>query len=170
MKHPGTLLACALLAAGMMPAQAEDRIYRATLVGHEEVPAVITSAEGSFRARLGADGSWLEYELDYDGLSNVTMAHIHIGQAGANGGVSAWLCSNVATSPPGVQACPDSPVHISGVIRASDVVGPVSQGVSPGEFAKLVTALRSGLAYANVHTTASPGGAIRSQLDHGGHD
>ena len=131
---------------------------------------MITAAGGSFRARLAADGSWLEYELDYDGLSNVTMAHIHIGQAGANGGISAWLCSNVATSPPGVQACPASPAHISGVIRASDVVGPLSQGVSPGELAKLVTALREGLAYANVHTSTSPGGEIRSQLDHSGHN
>lgn len=169
MEHPGTFLACVLL-AGATSAQAEDRIYKATLVGHEEVPAVITAAGGSFRARLAEDGSWLEYELDYDGLSNVSMAHIHIGQAGANGGVSAWLCSNVASSPPGVQACPASPAHISGVIRASDVVGPVSQGVSPGDFAKLVAALRSGLAYANVHTATSPGGEIRSQLDHSGHN
>lgn len=169
MKHSGILLACALLACAAS-AHAEDRIYKATLVGHEEVPAVITSATGGFRARLGADGSWLEYELDYDGLANVSMAHIHIGQAGANGGVSAWLCSNVATSPPGVQACPASPAHISGTIRASDVVGPVAQGVSPGDFAKLVEALRSGLAYANVHTATSPGGAIRSQIDHSGHD
>lgn len=46
MKHSGTLLACALLAFAAS-AQAEDRIYKATLVGHEEVPAVITAAEGS---------------------------------------------------------------------------------------------------------------------------
>ena len=169
MKLSGPFLASALVASAV-PAQAADNIYKATLVGSQEVPVVMTSAGGSFRARLAPDGSWLEYELDYDGLSSVTMAHIHIGQAGANGGVSAWLCSNVATSPPGVQACPASPAHISGVIRASDVVGPVPQGVSPGEFEKLVAALRAGLAYANVHTTASPGGAIRSQLDHSGHN
>lgn len=169
MTLPRFFPACILLACAL-PAQAEDNIYKATLVGSEEVPAVMTSATGSFRARLSADGTWLEYELDYAGLNNVSMAHIHIGQAGANGGVSAWLCSNVATSPAGVQACPPSPAHISGVIRASDVVGPVSQGVAAGEFAKLVAALRSGLAYANVHTGTSPGGEIRSQLDHSGHN
>jgi len=164
------------LVASLLPlasAQAEDAAFKAVLVGSEEVPAVLTAASGGFRARLSPDGTSLEYELDYADLEgSVTQAHIHIGQAGANGGVAVWLCSNLASppTPVGVQACPAPPAHITGVITSADVVGLPAQGVSPNEFEAIVDALQRGLAYANVHTSTSPGGEIRSQLDHSGHN
>ena len=172
MKRVGLLSLIALLLP--LASQAEDRAYAAELVGSEEVPAVLTAATGGFRAKLSPDGKALYYELAYADLEgNVTQAHIHIGQAGANGGISVWLCSNLgygSPTPPGVQPCPAPPAHISGVITAADVVGPVSQGVAAGEFEALVAALQHGLAYANVHTSTSPSGEIRSQLDHSGHN
>lgn len=160
------LLACA-------PTLAEDRKYNAVLVGSEEVPAVLTGASGGFQARLSDDGTTLYYELAYADLEgSITQAHIHIGQAGANGSIVVWLCSNLASppTPAGVQACPASPGGVSGTITASNVVAVTSQGVSAGEFSAVVSALRSGLAYVNVHTSTSPGGEIRSQLDHSGHN
>lgn len=126
-----------------------------------------------FRARLSEDGTALHYELVYAGLEgSIAQAHIHIGQAGANGGIAVWLCSNLASppTPAGVQARPASPGRVTGMITASDVVAVTAQGVSAGEFSALVSALRRGLACANVHTTTSPGGEIRSQLDHSGHN
>lgn len=168
MKRIGMLSLVALLLP-LAPAQAEDAAFKGVLVGSQEVPAVLTAASGGFRAWLSPDGTSLQYELAYDGLEgSVAQAHIHIGQSGANGGIAVWLCSNLGT--PGVQVCPPPPAHISGVITAADVIGPVAQGVSPNEFDALVTALRRGLAYANVHTSTSPGGEIRSQLDHSGHN
>ena len=155
------------------PASAEDKNYEAILVGAQEVPAVLTGASGGFRARLSDDGTALHYELAYADLEgSIAQAHIHIGQAGANGGIAVWLCSNLASppTPAGVQACPASPGRVTGVITASDVVAVTAQGVSAGEFSALVSALRRGLAYANVHTSTSPGGEIRSQLDHSGHN
>jgi hypothetical protein len=51
------------------------------------------------------------------------------------------------------------------------VIGPVGQGISAGEFDELVSAIRAGKTYANVHTVERPGGEIRAQLelddDHG---
>ena len=44
------------------------------------------------------------------------------------------------------------------------MIGPAGQGIAAGEFAELVRALRAGAAYANVHTTAHPGGEIRGQV------
>lgn len=172
MKRIGMLSLAALLLP-LASAQAEDAAFKGVLVGSQEVPVVLTAASGGFRARLSPDGTSLEYELDYADLEGtVTQAHIHIGQAGANGGIAVWLCSNLASppTPAGVQACPAPPAHITGVITSADVVGPFAQGVSPNEFEAIVTALQAGLAYANVHTSMSPGGEIRSQLDHSGHN
>ena len=147
--------------------RAENRQFRAILEGTQEVPALSTDARGSFRARITNDGGAIWYELAYDDLEGaVTQAHIHVAQKGVNGGIAAFLCSNLGNGPAGTQACPAPPARITGVITANDVIGPVAQGVSAGELDELIRALRNGVAYANVHSTLWPGGEIRSQLDH----
>ena len=146
---------------------AEDKGFRAVLLGTQEVPSVSTGAHGGFALRLSPDGAALHYQLAYDGLEgDVTQAHIHVGQKDVNGGISAFLCSNLGNGPVGTQPCPAPPARISGVITAADVVGPANQGVAAGEFDELVRAIRSGVAYANVHSTKFPGGEVRSQIDH----
>jgi hypothetical protein len=82
-----------------------------------------------------------------------------------NGGISVFLCSNLGNGPAGTQPCPPSGT-VTGTIRPVDVIGPTGQGIAPGEFAELVTALRDGVAYANVHSNVWPGGEIRGQLSH----
>ena len=146
---------------------AEDRGYRAVLLGIQEVPSVSTGAHGGFFMRLSPDGTTLHYHLAYSGLEgDVTQAHIHVGQRHVNGGIAAFLCSNLGNGPAGTQPCPAPPASISGTITAADVVGPAGQGVAAGEFDELVRAIRRGVAYANVHSTKFPGGEVRSQLDH----
>jgi CHRD domain len=39
-----------------------------------------------------------------------------------------------------------------------------SQAILAGELAEVLAAIRAGVAYANVHTTLSPGGEIRGQI------
>ena len=142
---------------------------REDLTGRQEVPVVLTGAEGKFRATIGSDR--IEYTLRYEGLEgSVTQAHIHVGQRLANGGISVWLCGNpspTVTPPAGTQTCPDSPATISGTITAADVVGPVGQGIAATEFDELVDAIHDGLTYANVHSTLAPGGEMRGQLQDG---
>lgn len=147
--------------------RAEDRQFRVVLEGAQEVPALTTDARGSFRARIANDGGAIYYELSYGGLEGaVTQAHIHIGQMSVNGGVAAFLCSNLGNGPAGTQACPAAPARITGVITAADVIGPAGQGVTAGQLDEVIQAMRDGIAYANVHTTVYPGGEIRSQLGH----
>ncbi len=144
--------------------------FKALLSGFEEVPAVSTDANGEFRARISNDESSISYELNYSDLQgNITQAHIHFAQAGVNGGVAVWLCSNLASppTPVGVQPCAASPGSVSGMITAGDVVGPGGQGISAGEFDELLRAIRAGKTYVNVHTSAFPGGEIRGQIDPG---
>jgi hypothetical protein len=149
-----------LLAAGLPLSASADEMFSATLKGVNEVPALVTTATGTFTATLNADASALDFVLTYDKLEgDPTAAHVHIGQVGVNGGVSFFFCGGG-----GKPACPPAPATITGTIVATDVIGPVGQGVNAGEFSKVVAMLRSGLTYANVHTTRFPGGAARGQV------
>jgi hypothetical protein len=56
---------------------------------------------------------------------------------------------------------------VSGVLTSGQVIGPGGQGITAGEFEKVVGAMREGVAYANVHSTKWTGGEIRGQLQPG---
>lgn len=162
-----------LVMAAMLPitaTQADEKVLKVELVSFQEVPALSSSGSGEFRARISNDGSQIQYELTYDGMTDSpTQAHIHFGQKSVNGGISVFLCSNLGNGPVGTQACPAQPGVITGTITAADVIGPTGQGIAAGELAELVSAIRAGAAYVNVHTVAFPGGEIRSQLGGHGH-
>lgn len=140
----------------------EEREFRAKLSGYEETPAVFTTGKGRFRATLSADGTTLSYTLSYSGLEGTTtlFAHIHFGQEDVAGGVAAFLCGGG-----GKPTCPNTAGSVSGSIVAADVIGPAGQGIAAGEFGELLTAMRDGMTYANVHTNKHPGGEIRGQID-----
>lgn len=163
-----TGIALSFLAALAATTSADDnRALRAQLAGPHEVPAVISAAHGEFSAKVDDDAQTIEYELSYEGLEgNVLQSHIHVGQHTASGGIMIWLCSNLASppTPAGVQACPPPPATIHGTITAANVVGPTTQGVTAGDFADAIAAIRGGLAYVNVHSSVSPSGEIRGQL------
>ena len=145
------------------------REVREKLTGLQEVPVVLTGAEGKFKARLFSDR--IEYELRYEDLEgDVQQSHIHIGQRLANGNISAFLCTNLGNGPAGTPACPPDPATVSGTIEAEDVIGPASQGIAPGEIDELVDAIKDGWTYANVHSSLAPTGEIRGQLNDDGDD
>ena len=138
---------------------------RTHLTGYQEVPAISTDAGGKFKAKLHTSSQEIRFELSYAHLTGaVQQAHIHLGQRGVNGGISAFLCTNLGNGPAGTQACPPAPARITGTIRPADVVGPAGQGIDPMEFDELVEAIQAGVAYANVHSATSPNGEIRGQL------
>ena len=102
-----------------------------------------------------------------------TQAHIHFENATNSGPVIVFLCSNLGNGPAGTQACPADGSTISGTITAADVgAGGAAQGLAAGELAELVSSIRAGATYVNVHSVGRPAGEIRAQLgdDHGGHD
>jgi hypothetical protein len=164
----------ALLAAGGTLAAGKDGSpgkghgaagFHAKLTGYQEVPAIATTGRGRFTAHLSASGSEIRWALRYRDLETpVQQAHIHFAQPDVNGGVSAFLCSNLPEAPADVQDCPAAPARITGVIAAADVVGPAAQGIEPGELDELLRAMRAGVTYANVHTDAFPDGEIRGQV------
>jgi len=142
---------------------ADSRRVSAKLIGFQEVPAISSTGRGNFRASI--DGTSIQFELSYSGLeSTVTQAHIHFGQTSVSGGIVIFLCSNLGNGPAGTPACPQSGT-VTGTRMASDVVGGAAdQGISAGEFDEVLRAIRTGNAYANVHTTEHPAGEIRGQI------
>jgi hypothetical protein len=158
-----SVLAGAALLAALSGAVAEPAT--AQLSSFEEVPAISTRATGSFRAGLRNSG--FNYKLKYNNLKgNVTQAHIHFAQRGVNGGIVVFLCTNLGNGPEGTPACPgDTDGVVNGSITAALVVaGGNAQGIAAGELTKVLSAIRAGVAYVNVHSDLFPGGEIRGQL------
>lgn len=154
----------------LAPAAARAETVHATLEGTQEVPANLTAAQGSFVAKIDPQARTIAYTLSYEGLQgNVTQAHIHVGQAGVNGGISVWLCATAATRPnvpataPSPPDCPASG-SVEGTAETTSVVGPGGQLVAPSDFDRLLRAIREGVAYVNVHSTVLPGGELRGQI------
>jgi hypothetical protein len=132
--------------------------FTATLSGANEVPPVTTTATGS--ATLSVSGSQIVYTINATNLQNAVLGHIHLAAAGANGPVRLNLCGTGAPEP----AC-----------ASTGVVATGTNGTTLGiTFEELLTAMRTGGAYVNVHTFAdgctpgapgcNAGGEIRGQI------
>jgi hypothetical protein len=160
-----SLLAIALIAvlvASGALAHGDNGRGGAKLNGWQETPSISTTGHGSFKVRVRSDG--IHYTLRYKGLeSNAAVAHIHFAERHVAGNVIAFLCGGGGKDP-----CPPREGSVSGVIRATDVIGPAGQGIAPGELSEVIRALRHGTVYANVHTATFGNGEIRGQVGHGG--
>ena len=132
--------------------------FGAKLRGLEETPAVITNATGTFRATPTSTG--FNYTLTYSGLSsNALFAHIHVGQRNVAGAVVVFLCGGG-----GKPSCPATSGTVTGTIMAGDVIGVLTQGIVAADLTNVLRAIRSGVAYVNLHSTTSPAGEIRGQI------
>ena len=164
-------IAAAMLTLGVF-ASADDRgrnDFDARLIGGEETPlSISTTGHGRLDLHIDTSSEAIEYRLSYDGLQGVAptvpggvvlFAHIHFGQRRTTGGVSAFLCGGGSKG-----ACPTPSGTVHGTIVPADIVGPSGQGIEAGQFDELVRAIRTGYAYANVHTTKYQSGEIRGQI------
>jgi len=184
------LIALSMSTVGLIAASAQgngdDRNrgnqISARLIGYEEVPSVSTPARGSFRATIARDKESIEYTLSFDGIaSTVNQAHIHFAQTSVNGVIVVWLCQGATRAPAAVATitpeCPTSPGGtVSGTITANSVLAQAAgsagaaQQIQQFELDEVIAAIRAGKAYANVHSSVSPGGEIRGQIKVGGDD
>lgn len=130
-------------------------------------------AQGQAIFRVNADGT-VDVRLIASNIENVVQAHIHCGRFGENGPIRIWLYPTIGTSgaaltgPTGAQ---------NGVLAVGtfDPTGLVCPEANVGTTMPVVDAMRSGLAYVNVHTNDGaaptntgpgdfPGGEIRGQI------
>ncbi len=156
----GLTVTSLLYAGSAVRADDDLQMFKAKLRGFNEVPAVSSTGRGKFIARIRGEEA-IDWELSYDRLEGTitSAAHIHLGQAEVNGGVSVFFCGGTTTP-----ACSPGSGSFSGTFTAADVGGPAAQGIAAGEFAELIKAMRAGKTYANVHTNKHPGGEIRGQI------
>jgi hypothetical protein len=142
---------------------------RAILTGYEETPsAVSTTGRGEFSAIIADDGQSIRYRETFRGLQGkITQSHIHVGQLSIGGSVVIFLCQT-STNPDPTGLAPQCPQEgtVDGVITSANVIAgsQAPQQLAAGDLAAVVTAIRAGATYANVHTDLSPGGEIRGQI------
>ena len=177
-----TLSATALLASAMLmlavSAQAQPFVPTDSsqpLRGSHENPPVVSEGFGRFFANVIETPEGVVQEIEYhlrydvvDGASDVQQAHIHIANPGNNGGIVAFLCSNLDA--PADNDCPASPGNVDGVILPEDVLA-VTEGdpavtiIEAGDIDGLAKLMFDGGTYANVHTDDHPDGEVRGQIN-----
>lgn len=136
------------------------RTFTAHLNSGNEVasPAVESLGQGQAIFTFSEDGMEIHYKLIVANIENVTMAHIHCGEAGANGPPVVFLFGPVAG---GVT---QNGVLAEGTITSANIRPNVSCSGVIATYELLAELIRTGGAYVNAHTTAYPGGEIRGQI------
>lgn len=141
------------------------------LDGENENPPRPTQAQGQAIFRISDDGQSVAYTLIAANIDNAFMAHIHLAPAGVNGAIVEWLFPSTAPVAGPLGAGRFDGVLASGTFTAANLVGPLANH----PLSELISAMRNGGAYVNVHTNDGvaptntgpgdfPGGEIRGQL------
>jgi len=154
-------------------AHGNNQRFDEQLTGYEEVPALSTPGNGTFRAFVDKSAQEIDWQLRFGDLeTDATQAHIHFENPTNAGPIVVFLCTNLGNGPAGTQPCPTAGGTISGTIRPADITNlAAADGIAAGEFDEFVQAMRAGATYVNVHSTGHPSGEIRAQLEdgHGSH-
>jgi glucose/arabinose dehydrogenase len=132
------------------------REFEAELSGDHEVPPVDSDAEGEAEFEANRDQTEIRYRLEVEDTEGVVQAHIHVGSPGENGPVVAFLFGPAAG-----EDVDDERTIARGTIVASDLLGPLTAMT----IRDLLGEMQRGNAYVNVHTTGSPSGEIRGQIE-----
>jgi hypothetical protein len=136
------------------PAGPQPLVFTATLSAANERPNPATSS-ATGTARVVVTGSSATYTVTVNGLTGAPrLSHIHApADASTNASVMVNFDPSAVTTGSGT---------FSGSFSAADIVG--QGGNPPIAFDSLVTLLRNGRAYVNVHTAQFGAGEIRGQL------
>ena len=82
-----------------------------------------------------------------------------------NGPIVIWLCgTSTIPGPDGTPTCPQSGTVTGHITAANVLASPTTQQLPAGGLSQMIGAMVGGAAYANVHTTLSPGGEMRGQI------
>jgi hypothetical protein len=132
-------------------AQESEQKFIAELTGKEEVPPNESPSSGFAWVKITNDE--IRYEVNVTDMDKVNAAHIHLAEAGNNGPVVLTLFMGGPTE------------QVNGTVGEANVTASNLEGPMKGkDVTDLVTAMKNGTTYVNVHTTDFPNGEIRGQL------
>lgn len=151
MKHQLAILAgaAAVALSFAMPASAQTYTFASTLVGAAEAPPVITNAGASILVTFDTQASTVNVSEFFFGLSagGLTANHIHCCTTTPLVGTS-----GVALGFTGLPLGSTSGTYFNTFTLAT------------ADYTSLLDGALTGMAYANIHTAANPGGEIRGFL------
>lgn len=134
-----------------LAAQESEQKFIAKLSGKEEVPPNESPSTGFAWVKITDDK--IQYEVNVTDMDKVNAAHIHLAEAGKNGPVVLTLFKGGPTE------------QVNGTVGEANVTASNLEGPMKGkDITDLVTAMKNGTTYVNVHTTDFPDGEIRGQL------
>lgn len=130
--------------------------FVAQLTGAEAIPAVTTDATGTLTLTVAEDGASVDYVFEVSNLSDVTVARLRVGAAGATGDEILAIFQG-----------PTIVGSFSGVVAEGSFTA--AQFVDPGPLAgktiaDFVALIESGTVYLNVGTVTNRNGELRGQL------
>jgi len=140
---------------------AQSSNFGTPMSGAEENPPVDNDYVGQATFTLSEDGTTMSYRVITSPMVGVTQSHIHIGNVGVNGPIVVFLFGFISS---GVNT---QGILAQGTFTSSNLIARPAIGFG-ATMPELVTALRGGHAYVNVHTLAHPGGEIRGQIEEHG--
>ena len=151
----GLAIAIAALAGGGV-ASASDGSVRLTadLTGAQEVPAADPDGSGKAKVDIDVDAGEICFDIKIDATGTPNRGHIHVGDAGVNGGIVVPFFELRTTDTPATD--PRNDEIEQG--RIQDCVA-----ADPALLTQIVA--NPGGYYVNLHNSRFPAGAIRCQLE-----
>ena len=147
------VIATSFVATQQIQAQ-EGKMIITFLSGKDEVPPTESNASAWAKFQSVDNGSQLSYWVSIVGLKEITGAHIHKGSEGQNGDIVTVL-SEAKSAEGGNET-----ISLKGNITKDGLQGPLEGK----EVSDLVSLMRNGSAYVNVHTNEYKDGVIRGQI------
>ncbi|MGQ0639768.1 MAG: CHRD domain-containing protein [Gemmatimonadaceae bacterium] len=131
-------------------------VFTATINGAQERPNPANSnGTGTARLTLFANDS-IQFDVKIGTIDSVTLSHIHAGDPTVSGSIIfGWPNQPAPTNFPSLVQ-----FHLGTIYRTSTFSGIFANA----GFDSLVTRMRAGTAYVNVHTRRFPAGEIRGNL------
>jgi hypothetical protein len=122
----------------------------AKMSGRQEAPPLVSTGTGDATLVIDPTQTSVQVTVNFSGLTNLTAAHIHVGDIGEDGPIIFPLASGSFTSPLVVTLTESAftPQPLAGITT----------------FAQAITAIQQGATYVNLHTGTFPDGEIRGQV------
>ena len=125
--------------------------FSADLSGLNEIPQVTTNMTGHFDISFDSRLTKAVFKLTLTNASGVISSQLHLGGSDTSGPA----VTSIYSSPTGETA---PTIIITGTLTDADMMGEVSTIVD------LESAIDAGAVYVDMHSTSTPSGAIRGQL------